>query len=93
MSDPTRPTLAELQADGLTPEIMLDMIGAELAMHGEYACSCGVAGDDQSAVEACRKERCYFRDEDGKINAPYLDRAELLKTRKHYEKLANEAQP
>ncbi len=43
MSDKTRPTLAELQADGLTPEIMLDMIGAELAMHGEYVCNCGVA--------------------------------------------------
>lgn len=89
MTDPTRPTLAELKADGLTPEIMLDMIDAEIAMAGEFACACGVHGDEQDRIEACCSSECYFR-KDGKIDAPYQDHAELRATRQHYEKLAAE---
>lgn len=92
MADPTRPTLLELKADGLTPEIMIDMIDAQMAMASEYVCNCGTRGDEQERIEACPNRPCYWRGRDGEgdIDAPYLDFPELKETRQHYEMLQRE---
>lgn len=92
MSETTRPTLAELEADGITPEIMIDMIDAQKSMASEYFCNCGTHGGDKSAIEVCKETNCYFR-KDGEIDAPYLDWPELDATRAHYVGLSNEATP
>ena len=84
MSNPTRPTRAELEADGLDPEIMIQMIDAQRAMAGECACACGIHGDDKAMIEACPSRPCYFRNDAGDIDAPYQAEAELLATRAHY---------
>jgi hypothetical protein len=91
MSDHTRPTLTELLADGLTPDLIIEHIDGEKAMAGGCVCNCGIHGDDKEKIEACTSQECYFRENgSGAINAPYLDWPELDATRKHYEGLQKE---
>ena len=90
MTDQTRPTLAELHAEGLDPQTVIDAIDAQRCMAGEYACYCGIHGDDETRIEACTQRPCYFRTDTGEIDAPYQAETGLLEDRKHYEQLLAE---